>query len=126
FIGYSEVANHPKHQHHRYIINFETMSEDEAWKWPDLMSIVEKKVKGTRGAHSTAKWWHFERLRPELYRTISTLDRVLVAGSQATAHFAFAFLQSDMVYSSNLTVIAVDTYSGFASIQSRIHEVWSR
>ncbi len=126
FIGYFEVANHPKHQHHRYIINFDTMSEDQARQWPDLISIVEKKVKGTRGSHSTAKWWHFERLRPELYRTISTLDRVLVAGSQATAHFAFAFLPSDMVYSSNLTIIAVDTYSGFTSIQSRVHEVWSR
>jgi hypothetical protein len=54
------------------------------------------------------------------------LDRVLVAGSQATAHFAFAFLPTGQVYSSNLTVIAVNTYSAFAAIQSRIHEVWSR
>ena len=125
-IGYSEVANHPKHLSHRYVINFEDFEESKARQWPDLMAVLENKVKGTRGSHSSAKWWHFERLRPELYKSISKLQRVLVAGSQATAHFAFAFLPNDMVYSSNLTVIAVDTYASFASIQSRVHEVWSR
>jgi hypothetical protein len=125
-IGYSEVADRPTHAHHRYVINFGEMSESEARQWPDLIEIVERKVRGTRASHSTAPWWQFERLRPELYSAISTLSRVLVAGSQASAHFVFAFLPVGMVYSSNLSVIAVESYAGYATLQSRVHEIWAR
>ena len=78
YIGGSEVNSSPTHAHHRYVINFGEMSEAEARQWPDLMAIVEEKVKGTRGKHSTAGWWQFERLRGELFRAIATCDRVLV------------------------------------------------
>lgn len=134
FIGYSEVANSPEHSHHRYIINFGDMTEQQARQWPDLYEIVERKVKPERmklGNNADAKrrkqnWWQFGRYTPSLFKEIKNLDRVLVAGSQASAHFAFAFLPSNMVYSSNLTVIAKQSYSAFATIQSRVHEVWSR
>ena len=45
--------------------------------WPDLLRIVAAQVKGTRASHSTAPWWQFERLRPELYAAIAGLERVL-------------------------------------------------
>ena len=79
YIGGEEVNSSPTHTHDRYVINFGDMSEDEARKWPDLMSIVETKVKGTRGKYSTAPWWQFERLRIELVLAIESLDRVLVS-----------------------------------------------
>lgn len=126
FIGYSEVANDPKQAHHRYIINFGNMDKSEALEWPDLMQILSEKVRGKRASHSTAKWWHYERYREELYSKIEPLDRVLVAGSQASAHFAFSFLPNKMIYSSNLTVMAFDTFAAFAVLQCRVHEVWSR
>ncbi|MCG8094853.1 MAG: class I SAM-dependent DNA methyltransferase [Candidatus Thiodiazotropha endolucinida] len=130
FIGYSEVANDPSHSHHRYIINFEDMTEEEARKWPDLMDIVERKVKPERDKNKRERrkknWWKYAETSPGLYKAISDKKRVLVAGAQATAHFAFAFLPKRMVYSSNLTVISVDSFAAFASIQSRVHEVWSR
>ncbi len=46
--------------------------------WTDLLPIVKERVRGTRGRHSTAPWWQFERVRPELYATIGGLERVLV------------------------------------------------
>lgn len=79
YIGGSEVNSSPTHAHHRYVINFGEMSEEAARQWPDLIAIVEKKAKGTRGSHSTAPWWQFERLRDELFRAISSCDRVLVS-----------------------------------------------
>jgi len=130
FIGYSEVANDPRHSHHRFIINFGDMTEEEARHWPDLMQIVEEKVKPIRAKDNRASyrnyWWQYAEKRSSLYQATAERTRVLVAGSQATAHFAFAFLPKRMVYSSNLTVISADSYSAFSSIQSRIHEVWSR
>jgi N-6 DNA Methylase len=48
YIGGEEINDDPMHNYHRYAINFADMSEAEARKWPDLMDIVEKKVKPER------------------------------------------------------------------------------
>ena len=45
YIGGEEVNDSPTHAHHRYVINFGEMSEEEARQWPDLMRIIEEKVK---------------------------------------------------------------------------------
>ena len=38
YIGGEEVNDSPTHAHHRYVINFGEMSEEEARQWPDLMT----------------------------------------------------------------------------------------
>ena len=48
YIGGEEVNDSPTHSHHRYVINFGDMTENEARQWPDLMAIVEAKVKPRR------------------------------------------------------------------------------
>ena len=93
--------------------------------WPELLEIVEERVKPTRAVHSTAPWWRFERLRPELYRAIAGLERVL-ANSQVGQHAAFAFLCPDMVCAHTLNVFPFATHSAFCVLQSRSHEVWAR
>ena len=103
YIGGKEVNDSPKQAHHRYVINFEQMTEAEARQWPDLMRLVEEKVKGTRASHSTAKWWHFERFRPELYNAIRGLERVLVCG-QTSKYRSFVFLSNNLVYDQKLIV----------------------
>jgi hypothetical protein len=79
-LGYAEVSGTPTHSHHRYVINFGDRTEEECRTlWPELVKIVEKKVKGTRGSHSTAPWWQFERLRGELYSAIAECERIRAA-----------------------------------------------
>ena len=131
FIGYAEVANSPTHAHHRYIINFGQRSEEECRRrWPQLMAIVEAKVKPERmnnNRESRKKyWWRFGETTPTLFSALAGLPRALVAGSQGSAHFAFAFLPTSVVYSSNLSVIVSSTYSAFCALQTRPHEEWSR
>ena len=94
--------------------------------WPELLGIVEERVKGTRGSHSTAPWWHFERLRPELYTAIAGLDRVLAINCGATPHHAFAFLSGHMVSANTLAVLPFSTHAAFCTLQSRPHELWAR
>ena len=93
--------------------------------WPELLAIVEERVKGRRGSHSTAPWWQFERLRPELFAAVAGLDRVL-AISQVTPHASFAFLRTSMVYAHRLNVFPLTTGAAFCALQSRTHEVWAR
>ncbi|HEX5270766.1 MAG TPA: DNA methyltransferase [Gemmataceae bacterium] len=125
YIGGEEVNNSPTHAHHRYVINFGDMTEAEARRWPDLIRIVESKVRGTRASHSTAPWWQLERLRGELYVTIKGLPHV-VAVARVGQQGAFTFLPAGMVYSEQLVVFAFCGYAAFCILQSRIHEVWAR
>jgi hypothetical protein len=137
FIGYAEVANDPTHAHRRFIINFGDRSDEECWQqWPDLMQIIENRVKPERNklrlknnliAQKRAEfWWQYGSPAKELYIALKTPKRVLVAGSQASTQYALAFLPTGMVYSSNLTVFTIDTCAGFSMLQSRVHEAWAR
>jgi len=126
YIGGEEVNDSPTHAHRRYVINFGEMTEREARDgWPDLMEIVERKVKGTRASHSTAEWWHFERSRAELYEAIRGHDKVLVA-ARNPEHLSFAFLPSRQVFSEQLVVFALSGFPAFGVLQSRVHTVWAR
>ncbi len=134
FIGYAEVATSPVHSPRRYVINFGDMTEVEARKWPDLLKVLAERVKPERLRHTenaigrrrATYWWQYGSPAKELYAAISGMQRVLVAGSQASAHHALAFLPCGMVYSSNLSVLAVESYAGFATLQCRVHEEWAR
>ena len=82
YIGGEEVNTNPMHKHHRYVINFGERTEEECWRhWPDLMAIVEEKVKPGRGTltknaigRKRAKfWWQFGSTAKELYATMPIL-----------------------------------------------------
>ena len=134
FIGGSEVNESPTHLHHRYIINFANFSLAEASQWPELLDIVEKKVKPERdklGGYSVAErrselWWQYGTYTPALYASISKLNRVLVSSKQAYVHFAVTFVPSNSIFAHSLVVFAVQSFSGFCAIQSRVHEIWAR
>lgn len=70
FLGGEELNDDPEQKPHRYAINFADMTEDEAREWPDLMAIVEAKVKPERLVNNRESyrryWWHFAEKRAEL------------------------------------------------------------
>lgn len=125
YIGGKELNTSPTQAHHRYVINFGQMIEEDARQWPDLMAIVEAKVRGTRAKHSTAEWWHFERLRHELYVAIRAMPRVL-AIARVSQFITFTFLPTGTVYSEQVIVFALDSNGAFSTLQARPHEIWTR
>lgn len=134
FTGYEEVATDPRHSHRRYVINFGEMAEAEARRWPDLIAIVEEKVKPererNRDRNAIARrraecWWQYGSPAKELYEAICGHERVLVTGSQAAKYLVFTFLPSDLIYSSNLNVFPFETYDALAVLQGRVHEIWA-
>ena len=179
FIGGQEVNNHPRYEHHRYIINFQdwplrrddlgqgwtaaTGEQRRAWlragivpldyphpvaaDWPELLKIVEEKVKPDRDRQNRKalreRWWHYAEKRPGLYAAIAgprppapgprppapgprPKGRRVMALSSVGQHAAFAFLPTDMVYSHALIVFPRDTHAAFCTLQSRPHEIWAR
>jgi len=129
YIGGEEVNDSPTHAHHRYAINFGQMSEAEARCWPDLVAIVEAKVKPERLKQNreirARYWWRFGEVAPALYDAIRGLDRVL-AVSRVGQVFAFAILPTGTVFSERLVVVASSSLGTFAVLQSRVHDVWAR
>ncbi len=128
YIGGAEVNDSPIHQHHRYIIDFFDMSEEQAQQWPDLYEIVKAKVKPERDKQKRPavrdRWWQYCEKRPGLYRTIKPLDRVLVAG-QTSKYRTFTFLPNGMVYDQKLIVFAVESMAELCIMHSRFHEEWA-
>ena len=134
YIGGEEVNTSPTHAHHRYVINFGERNETECRRrWPDLMAIVEERVKPNRVDKDARKyprmvheWWKHWNSRPELKATIAGLHHVLVVNCGATPHLAVTFVPSPMVFAHSLAVFAVDTHAALCALQSRIHETWAR
>jgi hypothetical protein len=135
YIGGSEVNSSPIHAHHRYAINFFDLGEEESRQWPDLMKIVEEKVKPERTRTNSKgefvlrsplpqKWWQYADKRPALVKAIESCDRVLVR-SLTSKHFCFTFLQHGFVYDQTLIVFAFPAFSTFATLSCRFHEVWA-
>jgi len=131
YIGGEEVNSSPTHAHHRYVINFGEMTEEEVRKnYPDLMAIVEEKVKPQRARDKRAsyrnRWWQFAEKQISMQKAIEGYDRVLVAACGASKWFAPAFLTANCVFSNTLVVFALDKYSHFTVLQSTTHEIWAR
>lgn len=129
YIGGEEVNTSPAHAHHRYVINFGEMKEEEARRWPDLMKIVEAKVKPERDLQNRPalreRWWHYAEKRPGLTAAIAGLERVLVV-ARTTKYLGFAYLPAGLVYSENTVVFSFQERSAFATVQSSVHDTWVR
>jgi len=133
YIGGDEVNDSPTHAHHRYVINFGEHSEEECLeRWPELMAIVEERVKPDRMKNKRGirkrHWWRFGETTPALFAAIAGLERVLVCpgGTGATKYLGFVFLDRGMVFSQTVCVFAFDCDAAFTLVQSRVHDVWAR
>jgi hypothetical protein len=129
YIGGEEILNHPEHLPHRYVINFGAMTENEARTWPDLMAVVEEKVKPYRlnqsDKASRDQWWLFARRGGALQRACQNLERVLVPPNLSN-HLSFAFVPRNIVVGAPHNILVFDQHWAFAVLQSRVHELWAR
>jgi hypothetical protein len=136
YIGGEEVNDSPTHEHHRYVINFGDRAEEECRRlWPDLMRIVEQKVKQERNsalakwsgdkAKRAALWWQFSRTAKDLYAATRGHSRVL-ACSLHQPYWLVSFLPASVVFSHALGVFTFENAYALAVLQSRPHETWAR
>ena len=130
YIGGEEVNTSPTHAHHRYVINFAERSEAECRRrWPDLMAIVEHRVKPERMKINRKirrqRWWQFGDRQPALDSAISGLERVIVCPIVSN-RVSFTFLPARVVFSHKLTVFPLQSFSALCALHSNVHEVWAR
>ncbi len=105
--------------------------------WPDLLLIIERRVKPERIASSKSSvsgyasrvltWWQYAHRAKELYASISNsgLNRVL-AMTRHSQHPTYTFLPARVVFADSLNVFPLATYSALSALQTRPHEIWAR
>ncbi len=135
YLSGDEVNDSPTHQHYRYVINFGEMTEEQARGWPDLMKVVEEKVKPERTRRDKAwskdkekraqQWWRFSRTAQDLSDAIRHLPRV-IAIPRVTQWLAFTLLPTNYVFSDKVVVFATESLARFALLSSRVHDIWGR
>ncbi len=133
FQGGEQINTDPQQALRGHVINFADMTEQEARRWPDLMALLETRVKPTRdklGDEGDAKrrkahWWRWGQYSHALFDAVARVPRVL-ATSQVSTHLAFAFQPSNVVFGHTVVVIALPQDAALALLQSRVHEAWVR
>ncbi len=128
-----DVLRDPERHPRRWVIDFGTRSLEEAQEMPDLLEVVERRVRpvrealapsATNRAHRRA-WWRFANARPELRRALVGRDRCIVA-PRVAKHLAFAWASSDVVFSEQLVVVASDAPGRLGALVSWAHDAWAR
>ncbi len=104
-----------------------------AMDWPDLVKVLEQKVKpererlGNSAADAPHKkfWWRFANTRPVLYSAIAPLERVLVT-ARVSQFLCTTFVFVRQVFSEQVVVIGTNQNAVLSLIQSSLHDAWSR
>lgn len=123
------LAYVPARRSTRYVIDFGDRSHAEASQWPELLAIVEQRVKPIRTASRrrdalTERWWTFARPARELYAALESKARWLVV-PRVARFWCVAIWTTPAVFADSTFVIADDSFALFACLQSRVHWAWA-
>lgn len=138
YMGGEELNTEPALVPIRCIVDFFDRPLEVAQMWPEVLALVETRVKpertrlrddGTYQLRSPLpqRWWQFADKRPALYAALPRLSqgRCLVC-SRVSKHHLIAFQPTSQVFGDSLVVFALDDWLSFAVLQSRVHEWWAR
>jgi len=130
YLNGEDLNSHPEQKPSRWVICFHDWDLEKAKEYPDLLRIVEERVKpererlrGPGDRRNREYWWQFGAYRTGMRRAIAPLRRVLVRAEVSQLHMV-SFVPKDWIYSHMLIVFAFDDYYHFALLQSSVHEVW--
>lgn len=123
-----DVNSRPDQSPSRWIINFRNWSFDDISKYPDILAIVEQRVKPERIQNKrksrSERWWIYGDYAIGLEKAIANLKRVLVL-SIVNNHLGFVFASENIVFAHRLAVFTFDNYDVFTILQSNFHYHWA-
>jgi hypothetical protein len=135
YLNGEDLNSRPDQSPSRWVINFHDWPLERAETYPDCMKIVREKVKPERdilglNSNQTAKdrakhWWRYGRSAAGLYSAIAGMKRVL-AVPLVSKYMICTWEPASFVYSHALGIIASESDTDFAIIQSTFHDYWAR
>ena len=131
YLNGEDLNSHPSQQPSRWVICFHDWDLARARTYPDLLAIVERRVKpererltGPGDRRNRAYWWQFGAYRAGMRHAIAPLRRVLARAEVSRMHIV-SFVPKGWMYSHMLIVFAFDDDYHFALLQSTVHETWT-
>ena len=130
YLNGEDLNSHPAQQPSRWVICFHDWDLKRARQYPDLLRIVEERVKpererltGPGDKRNREYWWQFGAYRAGMRQAIEPLRRVLVRSRVSELHM-LAFVPKGYVYGDATVVFAFEDDYHFALLQSSVHEAW--
>jgi hypothetical protein len=129
-----DLNTDPEQKPSRYVICFQDWDLEQASEYPDLLRIVEERVKPEREKLAPTssdyrklrqRWWQFARFALDSQVAIAPLRRVLIRAELSQMHMV-SFVPKNCIYSHMLIVFAFDDDYHFAVLQSNLQEAWLR
>jgi hypothetical protein len=100
-----------------------------ATDWPDLLAIIEDRVKPARDKDKRdvrrKYWWQWGERTPALFEALKHKSSTL-AISRHGQIIGFARVSAAVVGAESIVFFPFPTHAAFAALQSRVHEVWVR
>ena len=97
--------------------------------YPDLLEIVEQRVKPVRLLDNRENyrrlWWQYGERRPGLVSSLRNLENTFVL-CRVSPHLAIVRMPSLVIGADSLDFVTLDSWAAFATLQSRVHEAWAR
>jgi hypothetical protein len=136
YLNGQDLNSRPDQSPSRWVVNFHDWPEEQAQEYPDCWDIIQREVRPERqrkkdnGSYALRKplpqrYWHYADKRPKLYSTVRGMERVLVV-PETTKYCTFSFCPTNFVFSHMTKVVALDSSSDFAILNSSLHELWAR
>ena len=129
FINGQDIARRVHSDPGRWIIDFASMTLEDAGNFPAALAIVRDTVRPVRAKDRRKayreRWWQFAEKRPGLRRVLPQLDRVIIGVSTGKRWLIVWGDPEWRPSQANLVFAFEDDYS-FGIIQSRPHELWAR
>ena len=130
YLGGEDLNTSPLIAAPRFVVDSDGVSAGQMATMPRVLAFLQSRLREDllgRGAISenTAEWWRFRRPSLEYRRACRQYARVL-AISEVTSHFSFAFVPTAFVPAHTLKLFGFDSFDAFAVLQSRPHEIWAR
>ncbi|MCL6649684.1 MAG: restriction endonuclease, partial [Chloroflexi bacterium] len=124
YLNGEDLNSHPEQKPSRWVICFHDWGLERAKQYPDLLRIVEERVKpererlrGPGDKRNREYWWQFGAYRAGMRGAIAPLRRVLVRSRVSELH-AVVFVPKGYVYGDATVVFAFDDDYHFALLQS--------
>jgi hypothetical protein len=123
-----DIANSPRSQPTRWIIDFGVMPLELAEQWPRAMAIVRERVRPLRLENRDAgfrqRWWLFGRPRPEMRAALRGMDRFIVA-NRVGKRLLFTWARSDWCLGDKVVAFKLDDYFSLGVLSASSHGAWA-
>ena len=127
YLSGEDINQDPAQMAPRWVINFFDWPEDQARRYPDCFEIVNSRIRPQRARVKDAaakNWWRHLRPRPNLYRTIKSMVRVL-AISEVGKAVQPVFIPTGQVMAHTIVVFTYQDDFHFGVLTSTFHYRWA-